>query len=280
MDDMGLFDDVSEADIAEMTESDVPNEGAKPSEPQAGTGENEAKDEKKDDQAANEGEGESGEAKPSDPEESYTLKHLGKEVKVNREELIRTAQKGLDYDRVRGSYDRIEGLARQSGVSVDEFLSTLDQRASETVINNRMQELLGSGEFSESAARKMAEMEYKLKAQERVNQERREAENREQAFRKQVGDFVLSNPEFMKEFPDARIPQEMVDSINGGMSMEGAWAKYQLAKERKANEEMKKQLAEYEQKKKNSESAAPNVNSQADGEEKDPFLEGLRASRW
>lgn len=276
MDNMGLFDNVSEADIAEMTESDVPDEGTKPSEPETGTGENEVKD----DQAANEGEGETKDAKPSEPEESYTLKHLGKEVKVNREELIRTAQKGLDYDRVRGSYDRIEGLARQSGVSVDEFLSTLDQRASETVINNRMQELLGSGEFSESAARKMAEMEYKLKAQERVNQERREAENREQALRKQVGDFVLSNPEFMKEFPDARIPQEMVDSINGGMSMEGAWAKYQLAKERKANEEMKKQLAEYEQKKKNSESAAPNVNSQVDGEEKDPFLEGLMASRW
>lgn len=276
MDDMGLFDDVSEADIAEMTESDVPDEGTKPSEPETGTGENEAKD----DQAANEGEGETKDAKPSEPEESYTLKHLGKEVKVNREELIRTAQKGLDYDRVRGSYDRIEGLARQSGVSVDEFLSTLDQRASETVINNRMQELLGSGEYSESAARKMAEMEYRLNQQEKAAQERKEVKNREQAFRKQIGDFVLNNPEFMQEFPDAQIPQEMVDSINGGMSMEGAWAKYQLAKERKANEEMKRQLAEYEQKKKNSESAAPNVNSQADGGEKDPFLEGLMASRW
>lgn len=276
MDDMGLFDDVSEADIAEMTESDVPDEGTKPSEPEAGTGENEVKN----DQAANEGEGETKDAKPSEPEESYTLKHLGKEVKVNREELIITAQKGLDYDRVRGSYDRIEGLSRQSGVSVDEFLSTLDQRASETVINNRMQELLGSGEYSESAARKMAEMEYRLNQQEKAAQERKEVKNREQAFRKQIGDFVLNNPEFMQEFPDAQIPQEMVDSINGGMSMDGAWAKYQLGKERKANEEMKRQLAEYEQKKKNSESAAPNVNSQVDGGEKDPFLEGLMASRW
>lgn len=276
MDNMGLFDDVSEADIAEMTESDVPDEGTKPSEPEAGTGENEVKD----NQAANEGKGETKDAKPSEPEESYTLKHLGKEVKVNREELIRTAQKGLDYDRVRGSYDRIEGLARQSGVSVDEFLSTLDQRASETVINNRMQELLGSGEYSESAARKMAEMEYRLNQQEKAAQERKEVKNREQAFRKQIGDFVLNNPEFMQEFPDAQIPQEMVDSINGGMSMDGAWAKYQLGKERKANEEMKRQLAEYEQKKKNSESAAPTVNSQVDGGEKDPFLEGLMASRW
>lgn len=276
MDDMGLFDDVSEADIAKMTESDVPDEGTKPSEPEAGTGENEVKN----DQAANEGEGETKDAKPSEPEESYTLKHLGKEVKVNREELIITAQKGLDYDRVRGSYDRIEGLARQSGVSVDEFLSTLDQRASETVINNRMQELLGSGEYSESAARKMAEMEYRLNQQEKAAQERKEVKNREQAFRKQIGDFVLNNPEFMQEFPDAQIPQEMVDSINGGMSMDGAWAKYQLGKERKANEEMKRQLAEYEQQKKNSESAAPNVNSQVDGGEKDPFLEGLMASRW
>lgn len=131
MDDMGLFADVSEADISAMTENDAPSEDAKPSGAAEGAGENEQQ-KQQNDQAANEGEGENGDAKPSEPEESYTLKHLGKEVKVSREELIRTAQKGLDYDRVRGSYDRIEGLARKSGASVEDFLNTLDQRASET----------------------------------------------------------------------------------------------------------------------------------------------------
>lgn len=273
---MGLFADVSEADITAMTESDAPNEDAKPSGAAEGAGENEQKD----DQAADGSEGEPKETKPSEPEESYTLKHLGKEVKVSREELIRTAQKGLDYDRVRGSYDHVERLARQSGVSVEEFLSTLDQRANETMINKRAQELLASGEYNENSARKTAELEYRLNQQEKASRERKEAESREQAFRQQIGDFVMNNPEFVKEFPNAQIPEEMLESINSGMNMEGAWAKYQLAKERKANEEMKKQLAEYEQKKRNSESAAPSVKPEMNGGEKDPFLEGLRMGRW
>lgn len=275
---MGLFADVTEADITAMTESDAPSGDAKPSGAAEGAGESEQ--EQQNDQAANDGDGENEDTKPSEPEESYTLHHLGKEVKVNREELIRTAQKGLDYDRVRGSYDRIEGLARQSGVSVEDFLSTLDQRANETVINQRAQELLQTGEYNESSARKMAEMEFKLKAQEKANQERKEAESRQAAFRQSIGDFVMNNPEFIKEFPNAQIPEEMLESINGGMNIEGAWAKYQLAKERKANEEMKKQLAEYEQKKKNNESAAPDIKSEMENGEKDPFLEGLMASRW
>ena len=43
-------------------------------------------------------------AKP-EPErepESYTLRHLGEERSVGRDELIALAQKGLDYDRIRG----------------------------------------------------------------------------------------------------------------------------------------------------------------------------------
>ncbi len=275
---MGLFADVTEADITAMTESDAPSGDAKPSEAAEGAGESEQK--QQNDQAANEGEGELKDAKPSEPEESYTLKYLGKEVKVNREELIRTAQKGLDYDRVRGSYDRIEGLARQSGVSVEDFLSTLDQRANETLIGQRAQELLASGEYNESSARKMAEMEYRLNQQEKAAQERKEAESRQAAFRQRVGDFVMNNPEFIKEFPSAELPADMIADLNNGMDINGAWARHQLTQERKANEEMKKQLAEYEQKKKNIESAAPSIKPEMSGGEKDPFLEGLMASRW
>lgn len=278
-DSMGLFADVTEADITAMTESDAPSGDTKPSGAAEGAGENEQQ-KQQNDQTAAEGEGEPGDAKPSETEESYTLKHLGKEVKVNREELIRTAQKGLDYDRVRGSYDRIEGLARQSGVSVEDFLSTLDQRANETMINQRAQELLASGEYNENSARKMAEMEYRLNRQEKADQERQEAESRQAAFRQSIGDFVMNNPEFIKEFPNAELPADMIADLNNGMDINGAWARHQLFQERKANEEMKKQLAEYEQKKKNIESAAPSIKPEMESGEKDPFLEGLMASRW
>ena len=263
---VNLFDDVTDEDIAEMSTSE---DEAKPSEP--------AGEVKKDETPKEE---EAPEAKPSEPEESYTLHHLGKEVKVNRKELMDAAERGLDYGRIRAHYDRIEGLARQSGVSVEDFLSTLDQRANETMINQRAQELLASGEYNENSARKMAEMEYRLNRQEKADQERQEAESRQAAFRQSIGDFVMNNPEFIKEFPNAELPADMIADLNNGMDINGAWARHQLFQERKANEEMKKQLAEYEQKKKNIESAAPSIKPEMESGEKDPFLEGLMASRW
>ena len=50
-------------------------------------------------------EAEPGLAQKPEPErepESYTLRHLGEERSVGRDELIALAQKGLDYDRIRG----------------------------------------------------------------------------------------------------------------------------------------------------------------------------------
>lgn len=267
-----MFGDVSEADIAEMTESDTPKEETTPSENEG------AKEEENGNQIADDGK-EQPEATPSE-EESYTLTHLGKEVKLSRDEMIRVAQKGLDYDRVRGSYDRIGALARSSSMSVDDFIDTLDKRANETVIAKRAEELLNSGEYSENSARQMAEMELRLNKQEKADKERMEAESKQNAFRQSIGNFVMNNPEFLKEFPDAKLPDEMVESLNNGMNIDGAWAKYQLAKERQANEEMKKQLAQYEQIKKNKESAAPSIKADKDGGEKDPFLEGLMMGRW
>ena len=91
---------------------------------------------------------------------------------------------------------------------------------------------------------------------------------------------MMNNPEFMKEFPDAQLPADMIADLNNGMDINGAWARHQLAQERKANEEMKKQLAGYEQSRKNKQNAAPSIKSEDENGAKDPFLEGLMMGRW
>lgn len=266
---MDLFADVTENDISEMTENEAPQEDAKPSENAEEAKENEKLKEE-----------EAPEAKPSETEESYTLHHLGKEVKVNRQELMDAAERGLDYGRIRAHYDRLENLARKSGQSVNDFLAALTDRADEAIISKRTQELLETGEFSENSARQMAQMEQRIKAQEKAEQERTETENRQNAFREAIGSFVMNNPEFMKEFPDAQLPADMIADLNNGMDINGAWARHQLAQERKANEEMKKQLAGYEQSRKNKQNAAPSIKSEDENGAKDPFLEGLMMGRW
>lgn len=66
----------------------------------------------------------------------YRLKHLGETMDVSKDELIRLAQKGLDYDRIRGKYtelsafksenakafDYLSRIAGEKGLSVKEFV--------------------------------------------------------------------------------------------------------------------------------------------------------------
>jgi hypothetical protein len=46
-----------------------------------------------------------GTADSAGSDQSFTLKHLGEVRTVGRDEVITLAQKGLDYDRIRGKYD-------------------------------------------------------------------------------------------------------------------------------------------------------------------------------
>lgn len=41
-------------------------------------------------------------------DQTFTLKYLGAEKSVNRDEVITLAQKGMDYDRIRGKYNEVE----------------------------------------------------------------------------------------------------------------------------------------------------------------------------
>lgn len=268
---MELFNDVTAEDISVMTEGEGE---AKPSEP-----ENQGEETENNGNAAKE---QKQAQKPEQEVESFTLKHLGKEVKLNREELMAAAQKGLDYDRIRPLYDgarpvynKISALAQKAGQDVDSFLSGLDRQAYDIQINQRTNELLESGEYSESAARKMAEMEYKINKSQKEDEQRQATESKNQALKQSVGSFIMNNPEFLKEFPNAQLPSDMVESLNGGMNIEGAWAKHQLAKEREANEEMKRQLQAYQQKETNQKSAAPKLKGDLESMADDPFLQGL-----
>lgn len=261
---MELFSNVTAEDISAMTEGETET---KPSEVESQGKETESKE------SDTEKQGQAQE--PEQEVESFTLKHLGKDVKLSREELIAAGQKGLDYDRIRTAYDKVGALAKRAGQDIDGFLNGLDQQAYDIQINQRANELLESGEYSENAARKMAEMEYKLNRSQKADEQRQANESKNQALRQSIGSFVMNNPEFLKEFPNAQLPNDMVESLNSGMSIEGAWAKHQLTKEREANEEMKRQLQAYQQKETNQKSAAPKLKGDLESMANDPFLQGL-----
>lgn len=253
-----LFSDVTAEDVAEMSGDVTPDEPEQEAEETAQEQQEDVQTEAQQEQV-----------------EKFTLRSLGKDVELTREQLIAAGQKGLDYDRIRAPYDRINALAQEAGLSVDDFLNNLSIQAQQIQINKRVDELVRSGDYSESAARKMAEMEMKLNSQEKQRAKMQEQQSKAEQAKKSVGEFIMKNPEFMKEFPNAQLPPEMVQALNNGASIGEAWTNYQFNKQKKAMQEMQAELDKYRQIEKNKQAAAPKIKGDLENEGKDPFLEGL-----
>jgi len=69
-------------------------------------------------------------------EQKFTLKILGEEKEVTRDELIVLAQKGMDYDRIRASRDEMQPVfesvkkyAESAGKSVSDLTRDIQSRA-------------------------------------------------------------------------------------------------------------------------------------------------------
>lgn len=261
-----LFGEVSEADVQEMTEADQPRE-------EEGT---EAKEEapKAQEQAQD------GADDAAEDEELFTIKYMGEDKQLKREDMITLAQKGMDYDRIRGRNEalmsRINPLL-QNGMSAEQFLDNMAKMAEENAIQKRAQELAANGECTDEFALRMAEMEYRQNQLGRVQEEqnRRQAQMEEQ--RSQVGQFIMQNPAFREKFPDAQIPDEMVADIRGGMSIGEAWLKYQLEEANGKIKEYEDAKAQQEQQAKNAQAAAPKLNGDQ-SMENDPFVMALMGS--
>lgn len=258
-----LFSDVTAEDVAEMSGDVTPDEP-----------EQEAEETAQQQDVQKETQQDQKEAQ-QEQVEKFTLRSLGKDVELTREQLIAAGQKGLDYDRIRAPYDRINALAQEAGLSVDDFLNNLSIQAQQIQIQKRVDELVRSGDYSESAARKMAEMEIKLNSQEKQRAQMQEQQSKAEQAKKSVGEFIMKNPEFMKEFPNAQLPPEMVQALNNGASISEAWTNYQFNKQAKAVQELQAELDKYRQIEKNKQAAAPKIKGDLENEGKDPFLEGL-----
>lgn len=254
-----LFSDVTAEDVAEMGGDVTPDEPEQQAEETAQEQQEVVQEE----------------AQQQEQVEKFTLRSLGKDVELTREQLIAAGQKGLDYDRIRAPYDRINALAQEAGLSVDDFLNNLSTQAQQIQIQKRVDELIRSGDYSESAARKMAEMEMKLNSQQKQQEQVKMQQSKAEQARKEVGDFILKNPDFMKEFPNAQLPPEMMQALNNGASISEAWTAYQFNKQTKAMQEMQAELDKYKQIEKNKNAAAPKIKGDLENEGKDPFLEGL-----
>ncbi|MBP5461186.1 MAG: hypothetical protein J6Y20_03580 [Lachnospiraceae bacterium] len=234
-----------EADEAEADEADQPEnaDGAEP----------EGEDKPEDEKAEEKGE----EQKESD--QAFELKHLDETRTVNREEVIALAQKGMDYDRIRGKLEELRGLEAQASQneSYAEFVKELAEGAGisvEEMIDSTRARLLvdRAAKQGQTLAMKDAVAQAKqtreAKAQsEQQSRELREARNKQERFREEAARFRTLHPDVKAE----DIPPEVWEDYDRNGNLADAWHKHQNDQLRTENESLRKELETLKQEKKN-----------------------------
>ena len=224
-----------------------------------------------------------GQEKPQDPpqEQKFAIKVNKESREVGLSEMTELAQKGADYDRVKGQLatarDDLEKVKAQFEES--RKISELLKRIAEDIgvpeedmlrrvhINWRMNKGESEKEAiahieSENAKRELNELK------ERQNQEKANSDSVQERASREIA-------EFRKEYPDVELTKELVEKlmpdVQGGTSLTNAYRKIEAArKDEEANalraeiEKLQRQLKAEQQNKKNR-SNSPGSQTDAGG---------------
>lgn len=220
------------------------------------------------------------EAQPkADAPKMWTLRYMDADKQVSEPEMITLAQKGMDYDRIRGKYDESKpvmelfgSFARQSGMSIQEYVSHLRAQAKQAT---------GMSEAEARRAVDLEDREAAVSAREAEEAQRQSAaqqaaQARASADARRSADIE----EFQKLFPDAakdpkEIPQEVWANVRGGMSLVSAYSKYAVDQANAARQAAEQRAASAVQNQQNASRSTGSMHSAGESTgSKDPFLSG------
>ena len=197
----------------------------------------------------------------ADAPKMWTLRHMDEVRQVGEADMVVLAQKGLDYDRIRGKYDESK--------PVMELFGSFAKQASG---------------MSEAEARRTVELEDReaaVSAKEAVEAQRQNGAN--QAAQARAAAEARRNAdiaEFQRLFPDAAkdpkaIPQEVWAAVRSGMSLVSAYSKYAVDQANAARQAAEQKAAASAQNQQNASRSTGSMQSAGDPRaSKDPFMEG------
>ena len=189
-------------------------------------------------------------------EDTFTLKVLGEEKSFTREEVVPLAQKGMDYDRVKGQleearnslkeYEQIKGdLAKRN-----EQLYWLEELAKEQ--NQTLDDLIEVTQAQVMARKTGQNIEVckGIVKNQRLERELKARESKLNATTDQNEKIKSDIDAFMKAYPELaadpkNLPQEVWDAVKAGEPLLNAYRAYEI-KELRA--QLEKQKAEAEKK--------------------------------
>lgn len=215
-------------------------------------------------------EGESTEAPEADQQteaeeqatDSFTLKHMDEVRTVSREEIVPLAQKGMDYDRIKGQLDAARNdLKDYEKVKADlsklnERLQYLDELAKEQGMTT--DELIESTQVQvmHHKTGKGIEVCRGIVANERRARELQAQQAAVTSARDQNAKRDADIAEFMKAYPELasdpkNVPNEVWEAVNKGESLLNAYRAYEVKALRAELEQQKAAAAEEKRKQEN-----------------------------
>lgn len=188
-------------------------------------------------------------------QEVFRLKHLGQEIEATRDEVITLAQKGKDYDRIRGKVDELSGtlkknsgyvsflneLASAQGLSVDELMD----HTKASLISKKS----GIDEKTAAAQLRLERRENSLKTKEASVAKSEAAQKEKEKRNREIHEFLGE----YKDIDPTTIPKEVWRDVAGGKTLLAAYTRH----------ENKKLKAQMEAEKKNKENRSKSAGSQA-----------------
>lgn len=176
--------------------------------------------------------------------ETFTLKVLGVEHTVGRDEVIQLAQKGKDYDRVKEASERlkteVEGLRdfrSKNEADLRELHAYMEESGAENVCDvldaMRISAMAAKGVSREVAAERVKNARLQRQLQEK--EERITADETQQ--RKVQGDLN----EFRKAYPDVAVDKSLLEQLADDIRVTGnLTAAYQRHENRRLSKELEK----------------------------------------
>lgn len=259
-------DDWDDIDLSDITDSgDAPDDDEETEDDV--TAETEEADQHESEEAEEPGEVLNEPEEQAEADHSLTLKYMGEEKTVSRDEAVALAQKGMDYDRVKAKLDErdetisfLSELAKQQGLTLDEF------------IDNTHAALLSKREGLDATAAlgrvRLERRQRELDAKEaRLKDAEQAGAQLDAAAAKRKQDI----DEFRREYPDVKadtIPKEVWDGVARGLSLTAAYTKHENAR-------IKAELEAEKQAKANAAKTTGSRESAGQAKTKpDPWLDG------
>lgn len=278
--------DIDLSETEELEDTDDLEDGDEPDD-----GEDEADDSAEDDGADEDGdEGEEddggepqGDDGAADDGEKFPVKWLDETKELTREEVIRYAQKGMDYDRtkqalhaLREEADALRAFKTEHEAQVEELTAYLKE-SGKTSLNDvlddlRVSELIGKGDSADLAREKIraARLERQLAANAQRQTER------DESSRKAKADLEA----FQKEYPDVKVDEALLKELGDDLKATGnltrAYEKMQRRKLEADNAALRKQIEADKQKASNKRRTTGSQKSSGSvSGKRDPLLAAL-----